>query len=130
MKNLNLSFYTVPVKLTNDSGKYLLIHGYTGAVDVVSASLWDKLKCCPSKIELSDELLKSLEDRGYLTEKSKEEELAYVDYIANVLSKRNHKLFKKDFTLVVTYDCNFRCPYYYEKIDDYDVEFDKKTLVA
>ena len=33
---LRTSSYIIPVKLEKEKGKYLLIHGYTGAIDVVS----------------------------------------------------------------------------------------------
>ena len=32
-KPLRMSSYTIPVKLENEDGKYMLIHGYTGAID-------------------------------------------------------------------------------------------------
>lgn len=38
-KPLRMSSYTIPVKLENEDGKYMLIHGYTGAIDIVSGDL-------------------------------------------------------------------------------------------
>ena len=39
MKKLRVSSYMIPVKLEKEEGKYMLIHGYTGAADVVTMSL-------------------------------------------------------------------------------------------
>lgn len=36
MENLRTSSYMIPVKLEKEEGKYMLIHGYTGAIDIVS----------------------------------------------------------------------------------------------
>ena len=39
METLRTSSYIIPVKLESEEGKYMLIHGYTGAVDIVSESV-------------------------------------------------------------------------------------------
>lgn len=39
MHNYRVSSYVIPVKLENEDGKYFLIHGYTGAMDIVSEKL-------------------------------------------------------------------------------------------
>ena len=41
MENIHLSYYTIPVKLEDEENKYLLVHGYTGAIDIVDGSIWD-----------------------------------------------------------------------------------------
>lgn len=33
MDTLRTSSYTIPIKLDSEEGKYMLIHGYTGAID-------------------------------------------------------------------------------------------------
>lgn len=35
METLRTSSYLIPVKLEDEEDKYMLIHGYTGAIDVV-----------------------------------------------------------------------------------------------
>lgn len=40
---LRMSSYTIPVKLEDEEGKYMLIHGYTGAIDIVSEELLDRV---------------------------------------------------------------------------------------
>ena len=34
MEKLRLSSYTIPVRLEGNEGKYMLVHGYTGAIDM------------------------------------------------------------------------------------------------
>ena len=36
---LRTSSYMIPVKLEKEEGKYMLIHGYTGAIDIVTENL-------------------------------------------------------------------------------------------
>lgn len=117
METLRKSSYLIPIKLDN-SNQYMLIHGYTGAIDIVDDNLKNYLQSdtiiTDNSFPYSNETLKLLKERGYLTTKSKEEEYAYVKKVANILHKRN-KMSVKSFTLLVTYDCNFRCSYCYEK---------------
>ena len=114
MENLRMSNYTIPIQLKNEENKYVLIHGYTGAMDVVTKSLYDKLKMIStSSNNLSSELLQTLIKRGYITTKTIEEEYAYVARIAKALHKESDIL-NTSFTWVVTYNCNFRCPYCFE----------------
>lgn len=109
---LRLSSYTISVKLENEQDKYMLIHGYTGSIDVVSEKLFRRIKD-PSPDDFSDELYQSLLNRGYITTKTKEEEYEYVARIAKALT-RGSKMLYSVFTWVVTYNCNFRCPYCFE----------------
>lgn len=109
---LRLSSYTIPVKLENEQDKYMLIHGYTGSIDVVSEKLFRRIKD-PSPDDFSDDLYQSLLNRGYITTKTKEEEYEYVARIARALT-RGSKMLYSVFTWVVTYNCNFRCPYCFE----------------
>ncbi len=113
METLRKSSYLIPIKLENEEGKYMLIHGYTGAMDVVSERVVLYLKNNDIS-KLSDSTLQALHKRGYITNKTKEEEIEYVERIAKALHKRDNIL-HKSFTWVVTYNCNFRCPYCFEK---------------
>ena len=116
MNDYRLSFYTIFIKLDNSKGKYMLVHGYTGAIDIAS----EKLVAClrsgePFSAEdatFSAEILQSLIDRGYITQKTEEQERTFVQKMADVYH-RQHKLLSS-FTFLVTYNCNFRCPYCYE----------------
>lgn len=44
MEDLKLSYYTIPVKLESEFSKYLLVHGYTGAIDIVDEGFWTQIK--------------------------------------------------------------------------------------
>jgi len=114
METLRTSSYMIPVKLENEEGKYMLIHGYTGAIDVVSEDVLTRIKNIASAKEFSEAALQTLLKRGYLTMKSQKEEYAYVARMAKALHKKCDVLYTT-FTWVVTYNCNFRCPYCFEE---------------
>lgn len=66
---LRTSSYIIPVKLEKEKGKYLLIHGYTGAIDVVSEELLAKIESINLVNDLSEDTLQNLLKRGYITVK-------------------------------------------------------------
>lgn len=117
MKTLRTSSYLIDVKL-DDTDKHMLIHGYTGAIDVVNEKVALALKNNPESFQqedcsFSDETTTALEKRGYLTARTQEEEYAYVARMAEALHRKD-KILNAGFTFLITYDCNFRCPYCYE----------------
>ena len=116
--NYRKSSYTIATCVDEEQKQYMLIHGYTGAIDVVDIEIKEYLTknriLTIDSFPYSKELFNKLVSRGYITSKSKEEERSYVKNVAKVLHKRDkHSL--KVFTLLVTYDCNFQCPYCFEK---------------
>lgn len=113
MEILRTSSYLIPVKLESAPGRYMLIHGYTGAADIVPETLLRKIDGMSLASDISETLLQKLLKRGYVTYKTKEEESAYVQRIAKALHKECNIL-GTSFTWVVTYNCNFRCPYCFE----------------
>ncbi|MDD6211266.1 MAG: radical SAM protein [Bacteroidales bacterium] len=118
MINYRLSSYTIFIKLEKASEKYMLIHGYTGAIDVASKQIVKYLKENGSFINLqsdglNDDTLKLLISRGYITTKTLREEREYVKKLANLMHRKDKSLFK-NFMFLISYDCNFRCPYCYE----------------
>lgn len=42
--NLRVSSYMIPIKLEKGNGKYVLIHGYTGVMDIVRENVVLKLE--------------------------------------------------------------------------------------
>lgn len=117
MENYRVSSFLIPVKLENTDNQYMLIHGYTGAIDVVEGHVVEYLKAqgrkSPNNLQISSDTMNVLLRRGYLTGKTQEEEYKHVAHLAEVMHQRDKMLYKK-FTFLVTYNCNFRCPYCYE----------------
>ena len=131
---MRTSSYTIYLHLP-DAGEYYLVHGYSGAVDKVSAEvvkyLTDRSDInCGSHTKdqrLVEESLKGLElaeissdsvellvSRGYLTEMSFEQERAYVERLAGFLHKKSLESKRPAFMMVPSYECNLRCPYCFE----------------
>lgn len=119
METLRTSSYLIPVKLEDEEDKYMLIHGYTGAIDIASASMLHKIQSIATENNLDSETVQILLKRGYITTKSQEEEYAYVARTAKALHKECDIL-GTSFTWVVSYNCNFRCPYCFEERDKKD----------
>lgn len=113
MKDLRLSSYTISVKLEAEEDKFFLVHGYTGAIDIVEGECWRQIEHFSSNNNLSAETIDTLQKRGYLTTRTLEEEHQYVWKIANVLHQIQAKMYKS-WGFIITYNCNFRCPYCFE----------------
>ena len=92
MENLKLSYYTIPVKLESEQDKYLLVHGYTGAIDIVEGYVWKAISDLSHVNTLSPSLIQILCKRGYLTTKSIEEEQGYVFKLAHLFHEAQGKL--------------------------------------
>ena len=90
METLRTSSYMIPVKLEKEESKYMLIHGYTGAMDIVTETLLDKIKNISTVNVLPDNMITTLLKRGYITIKTQEEEYAYVARMARLLHKGSH----------------------------------------
>ena len=116
--------------------EFTLVHSFTGAVDKVSSNvvqyLLDHRDLSNPGTHVSDEALaaelladkhfeaptaNSLEmlvKRGYLTDKSADEEKTYLQKILNWFHVRNVQKSPPSFLLIPTYECNLRCPYCFE----------------
>lgn len=78
---MRLSDYTIFIPLHNE--QCLTLHGYTGAVDLISSGLYEALS---STGEINEDIREKLIGRGYLTDKTSEEETQYVHRIARALT--------------------------------------------
>ena len=111
----------------------MALHGYTGALDILHKDIVDYLRMNKQNITESDSPFgtitwKNLLTRGYITQKTKRQEQEHVIKLANLLHKRN-KLLHKYFTFIITYDCNFRCPYCYEaNLSNHGLNWSKKKF--
>lgn len=113
------SSYAIPVCVDDEQKQYMLIHGYTGALDLVSESialLFDEKNIDkPLQTDLTEDVLLFFKRRGYVTHKTKEEEHLLMNKIAQSL-QAYYRQEKKKFYLLVNYNCNFRCPYCFENL--------------
>lgn len=117
METYRTSSYLIPVRLENNPDKYVIIQGYTGAFDVISSQIHSFLRATPNFTEesfpFSENTFKQLKQRGYITSYTKEKESEFAHKLAHLLHEKDKKL-SKCFMFLVSYDCNFRCPYCFE----------------
>ena len=99
METLRTSSYIIPVKLESEEGKYMLIHGYTGAVDIVTEDLLTKINQISSSNSFSDEMLQNLLKRGYITAKTQDEENALVLKMIKAVHLYHKQGYKKFYIL-------------------------------
>lgn len=113
---MRVSDYIISLSIDEQNKEYLLIHGYSGAIDVVSNDIHDILSLSKQNpeelLKLSEENLSILKSRGYVTDKDNSEEKNVFKRVAEVL----HQHLSKNYaiTLIPTYNCNFRCSYCFE----------------
>lgn len=111
--NYRKSSYTIDVCVDEKKKKHMLIHGYTGAIDLISETLLSIINTSSFEKDLDPEILQTLIERGYLTEKTEKDEQDYFKRLSTALFKKDS--LHKGFTFLVTYNCNFCCPYCFEK---------------
>ena len=81
-----------------DKKQYLLIHGYRGTVDFIDENLgqnlkrWSEEKKEIDEIHIDKSLTKYLEERGYLTERTSEEEINFVVQLSKALHRSRFHL--------------------------------------
>jgi uncharacterized protein len=133
-ENMRTSNYVIYISLPEDDTRYI-VHGYTGAADKVSAGtvqyLLDRMGPGPRSHTQDEEIaresvrgretvpptpetVETLVRRGYLTERSPDEEREYIRQVFSFFYRRAVARAKPAFLFVPTYQCNMRCPYCYE----------------
>jgi len=130
--DLRTSSYVIYVDLPDDPAKMLLVHGYTGAYDVVNRKvasfLRGKERGRPPKplygawvtepeltgtdYQPSAETVRSLQRRGYLTDMTADEEEAYLARLAGKLHDAAQQ--RLNWIFMPNYDCNLRCFYCFQ----------------
>ncbi len=129
------SSYTMYVELQGNQQEMLLVHGDTGAYDRVSRPVANFLRSKEVKkapkplygewvteppLDASGEAyvpspltLEILEQRGFLTRKSVEEETEFLRELAVTLHQ-SKTLGMPGYIFMPNYDCNLRCPYCFQ----------------
>ena len=129
---MRTSSYTIYVELPGSPNEQLLIHGYTGAYDVVERRVagylrahedtrhtpqhgeWsDDARGYDGDVVLSPETLAMLHRRGFLTTLSAEQER---DAVRRLAGKRHtiELIRQPNYVLMPTYQCNLRCGYCFQ----------------
>jgi uncharacterized protein len=127
------SSYTVYADLPGNGEEILLVHGYTGTYDKVSRRVATWIRSLEVKrppkplygdwmpeppiegkvIPPSQNTIERLKKRGYLTEKTVEEEEAFFSQFATKLHHWQSRLMPH-YIIMPTYNCNLRCPYCFQ----------------
>lgn len=130
---MRTSSYTIYIDLPDHPDSVLLVHGYSGAYDIVASDVADYLRSLdshklpkplfgawlpqPHNPEVHeappDETLTHLQSRGYLTDLSAEAEQEFLATVVHRLhlTRQHHSPI---FVLMPTYDCNLRCHYCFQ----------------
>jgi uncharacterized protein len=129
---MRASSYVIYVDLPDNPDEMLLVHGYTGAFDKVSRPVATfvrslELRHPPKPLygawvsepvidgaaaPPSDETLKILRRRGYITEMTCEKEQEAFQRIASAMHQVNCR--RISYVFMPTYDCNLRCAYCFQ----------------
>ncbi len=130
--SLRTSSYVIYVDLPDDPGRMLLVHGYSGAYDVVSRKVASYLRAhergrppkplygawvtepefLDTDYQPSADTVESLRRRGYLTDMTAAEEEGYLAKIAGMLHEAAQQ--RLSWIFMPNYDCNLRCFYCFQ----------------
>lgn len=109
----------IDIDLKNEKGDHLFINSLYGCVDLVHHDEYCVIKKWIDKSEiytnseLETKLLQKLIERKYVFEE--EEEKLIKNQIIEKLKKNTEQKTLKNVFFVLTYNCNFACPYCYER---------------
>ena len=119
---MKMSQYIVDIDLKCETGEHMLIHGNNGLVDVISSTdyltfrKWQDCECISdTDQDENPTLFATLIKRGYLLEDNYDEEDErdkLIQRLTDAESKKSQHC--KSVCFVLTYGCNFACPYCYE----------------
>lgn len=109
---MRASTYNIVVECDH---RYLLINGRTGAFDIVSRRIGERVASwhAESGHALEPGVVEHLSKRGYLTDMTEEEEVAYFKRFASILHDEQ-LAHVRSFHLIPSYECQLRCPYCFE----------------
>jgi uncharacterized protein len=113
---VRVSGYIIYAPVPNED-RVLLVHGYTGAVDLVSREVAEYLRAHAeggngNGFAPRPPTLEKLRSRGYLTELTADQEEEYLCNLAEHVIGRHRQ--RTSFVIIPTYRCQLRCPYCFE----------------
>lgn len=108
------------IDLKNSCGEFLLVNGLNGYVDIIQRDEFDIISAWIQKNEITEdefnrELVDKLTKRKYIMDIKEEQEQR--ENVMQRLKKKMDEAKEKHNSacFVITYGCNFSCPYCYEK---------------
>jgi len=105
---LRVSDYTIAVG-AEAVGRWALAHGYSGAIDEVDERAFTWVSSGLRSAMPDSATVERLAQRGYVTLKTRDEERRHV---ADLLRSQSAEKSKgASFTVILSYDCDFRCVY-------------------
>lgn len=111
-----LSKYNSYIKLTDNS--FLITNQLSGNIDILDVSLYELLQAEifeKESVELK-ETKKYLLERGYLVSNKIDEDCYYTEKKEKIMAITENRT--KIHTIIVTYQCNFKCDYCFEKFNN------------
>jgi uncharacterized protein len=115
---IRLSSYVVASRL-EPGDDFILVHGYSGAIDIVSSSLY-QIICHPEKLrDLNStstlQIYSRLLRRGYVVSLSEQEEQSDFRQIAGKIHNERCESSRNTFWVIPSYRCNLRCFYCFQE---------------
>jgi uncharacterized protein len=108
---MRASTYNILMKLEN---KNIIINSLWGSIDEIENNIYSSLiNDIIEDIPENDKI--KLMSRGYLTNFTLEKEVNIVKNIIKESYKNHAKQNGGSYTIILSYNCNFRCPYCFEK---------------
>ena len=113
---LRVSQYVILTPMLENPNQFILVHGYTGALDIVDREIANILKPGTENgglSQLSAEAKRHLTSRGYLTEMSEAEEREHVARIVESV----YSYYRQSLSVLIApnLDCSFRCRYCFQR---------------
>jgi uncharacterized protein len=120
LQTLRPSSYILAVPVP-EQDEVFLIHGYTGAMDIVDRSVFDLLKAATSDSQIEGlagamewQDLAHLFKRGYLVHETAVQEHEYFKQIAAGIHEVKRRRAANTFWVIPSYQCNLRCYYCFQ----------------
>ncbi len=134
--NMRFSNYNI-LSEKLDTGGYAILNGLSGAIDVISDSLYNFIIHAGhrelSEVEVGDlgEDVTVLIERGYITTLNSAKEIDYATELAKKMdSEDRNELMEPEYSLLLipNYNCNYRCVYCFERDNEYMREHKDSVL--